>query len=132
MLRRRKRRHPGGDEVLLGEAGKDATEAFEDVGHSDDARTLLNDYLVGTCRAGAPKGPSSASQSASEAERKNQASTGYPAACARTSSPLSSFRKRGGLTMVCPRAHRDTATNFSYLVPLAALVAYLAYRIYTQ
>lgn len=27
--------------------GKDATEAFEDVGHSDEARALLVDMLVG-------------------------------------------------------------------------------------
>ncbi|TCD70797.1 hypothetical protein EIP91_001487 [Steccherinum ochraceum] len=39
--------HPGGDEVILAETGKDATEAFEDVGHSDEARALLADMLVG-------------------------------------------------------------------------------------
>jgi len=39
--------HPGGDEVLLGEAGRDATEAFEDVGHSDDARSLLGPMYLG-------------------------------------------------------------------------------------
>lgn len=41
--------HPGGDEVLFGEAGRDATEAFEDVGHSDEAREILEKYLVGVC-----------------------------------------------------------------------------------
>ncbi|EPB92130.1 cytochrome b5 [Mucor circinelloides 1006PhL] len=40
--------HPGGEEVLLDEAGKDATEAFEDIGHSDEAREILEKYLVGT------------------------------------------------------------------------------------
>ncbi|KAF9006703.1 cytochrome b5-like heme/steroid binding domain-containing protein [Cyathus striatus] len=39
--------HPGGDEVILAEGGQDATEAFEDVGHSDEARALLPDMLVG-------------------------------------------------------------------------------------
>ncbi|KIK29115.1 hypothetical protein PISMIDRAFT_672512, partial [Pisolithus microcarpus 441] len=39
--------HPGGDEVILSEAGKDATDAFEDVGHSDEARELLPGMLVG-------------------------------------------------------------------------------------
>ncbi|KAJ7743799.1 cytochrome b5-like heme/steroid binding domain-containing protein [Mycena metata] len=39
--------HPGGDEVILSEAGQDATEAFEDVGHSDEARELLPGMLVG-------------------------------------------------------------------------------------
>ena len=28
-------------------AGQDATEQFEDVGHSTDARTLLIEYLMG-------------------------------------------------------------------------------------
>ncbi|KNZ56876.1 uncharacterized protein VP01_2298g2 [Puccinia sorghi] len=49
--------HPGGDEVLLTEAGKDATESFEDVGHSEEARTLMEQFCVGTCKQGAPKGP---------------------------------------------------------------------------
>ncbi|THG97619.1 hypothetical protein EW026_g4414 [Hermanssonia centrifuga] len=44
--------HPGGDEVILAEAGKDATEAFEDVGHSDEARALLPDMLVGEFEKG--------------------------------------------------------------------------------
>nr|CAD7256777.1 unnamed protein product [Timema shepardi] len=39
--------HPGGEEVLLEQGGKDATEAFEDVGHSLDARDLMDNYKVG-------------------------------------------------------------------------------------
>ncbi|XP_005099614.1 cytochrome b5 [Aplysia californica] len=39
--------HPGGEEVLLEQAGGDSTEAFEDVGHSTDARDLMKDYYVG-------------------------------------------------------------------------------------
>ncbi|VDM84012.1 unnamed protein product [Strongylus vulgaris] len=40
-------RHPGGCEVLLEQAGGDATEAFEDVGHSTDARQMREEYFVG-------------------------------------------------------------------------------------
>ncbi|CAJ0626204.1 2373_t:CDS:2 [Entrophospora sp. SA101] len=40
-------KHPGGEEVLLDEGGKDATEAFEDVGHSDEARELLKGFEIG-------------------------------------------------------------------------------------
>ncbi|CAJ0608729.1 unnamed protein product [Cylicocyclus nassatus] len=38
--------HPGGCEVLE-QAGGDATEAFEDVGHSTDARLMREDYYIG-------------------------------------------------------------------------------------
>ncbi|KAG8783673.1 hypothetical protein FRC19_003406 [Serendipita sp. 401] len=44
--------HPGGEEVIFAEAGKDATESFEDVGHSDDARAMLTEMLVGTFGGG--------------------------------------------------------------------------------
>lgn len=40
----------GGEEVLLDVGGQDGTEAFEDVGHSDEARELLDDMLVGTLK----------------------------------------------------------------------------------
>ncbi|KAJ2490156.1 Cytochrome b5 type B (outer mitochondrial membrane) [Coemansia sp. RSA 2050] len=40
-------KHPGGEEVILEHAGIDATEAFEDIGHSDDARELLKDCFIG-------------------------------------------------------------------------------------
>ncbi|XP_023266628.1 cytochrome b5-like [Seriola lalandi dorsalis] len=39
--------HPGGEEVLLEQAGADATESFEDVGHSTDAREMLQHYYIG-------------------------------------------------------------------------------------
>lgn len=39
--------HPGGAEVLLDCGGVDGTEAFEDVGHSQDAFDMLLPYLVG-------------------------------------------------------------------------------------
>ncbi|KAH9602200.1 hypothetical protein KSS87_005596 [Heliosperma pusillum] len=39
--------HPGGDEVLLSATGKDATNDFEDVGHSDSAREEMEKYYIG-------------------------------------------------------------------------------------
>jgi len=42
--------HPGGEEVLLDVGGQDATEAFEDVGHSDEAREILDGLKVGTLK----------------------------------------------------------------------------------
>ncbi|GAB2298528.1 hypothetical protein Dimus_032592 [Dionaea muscipula] len=39
--------HPGGDEVLLSATGKDATDDFEDVGHSTTARAMMDEMYVG-------------------------------------------------------------------------------------
>ncbi|ERN09073.1 hypothetical protein AMTRI_Chr06g197440 [Amborella trichopoda] len=39
--------HPGGDEVLLSATGKDATDDFEDVGHSTSARAMMDEFYVG-------------------------------------------------------------------------------------
>ncbi|KAH7430367.1 hypothetical protein KP509_09G095800 [Ceratopteris richardii] len=39
--------HPGGDDVILSATGKDATDDFEDVGHSKTARDMLKDYYIG-------------------------------------------------------------------------------------
>ncbi|VUC19991.1 unnamed protein product [Clonostachys rosea] len=49
--------HPGGEEVLLDVGGQDSTEAFEDVGHSDEAREALDKLLVGDLKrqAGDPE-----------------------------------------------------------------------------
>lgn len=42
--------HPGGAEVLVEVAGQDATAAYEDVGHSEDAREIMQPYLIGTLK----------------------------------------------------------------------------------
>jgi cytochrome b involved in lipid metabolism len=42
--------HPGGAEVLLDVAGKDADEFFEDIGHSKDARAELKKHLIGNLK----------------------------------------------------------------------------------
>ena len=39
--------HPGGPEIMKEHAGTDATEEFEEVFHSDQARDQLKDYLKG-------------------------------------------------------------------------------------
>uniref|UniRef100_I3N8B0 Cytochrome b5 n=1 Tax=Ictidomys tridecemlineatus TaxID=43179 RepID=I3N8B0_ICTTR len=47
LPRRGRSYHPGGEEVLREQAGGDATENFEDVGHSTDARELSKTYIIG-------------------------------------------------------------------------------------
>lgn len=44
--------HPGGEEVIADVAGTDATEAFNDIGHSDDAHEILKDLLIGKLEGG--------------------------------------------------------------------------------
>ncbi|KAF1995376.1 cytochrome b5 [Amniculicola lignicola CBS 123094] len=69
--------HPGGEEVLLDVGGQDATEAFEDVGHSDEAREILDGLLVGTLKRqeGDPK-PKSYASGGSTATTSDTASIG--------------------------------------------------------
>mmetsp|Transcript_29041 Transcript_29041/g.81248 ORF Transcript_29041/g.81248 Transcript_29041/m.81248 type:complete len:125 (+) Transcript_29041:93-467(+) len=44
--------HPGGDEILIEAAGKDATDDFDDIGHSDEAVEQLKEYEIGTLEGG--------------------------------------------------------------------------------
>ncbi|CAK9810428.1 Cytochrome b5 [Anthophora plagiata] len=39
--------HPGGEEVLIEQGGQDSTEQFEDIGHSSDARELMESFKIG-------------------------------------------------------------------------------------
>ncbi|EJU06365.1 cytochrome b5 [Dacryopinax primogenitus] len=90
--------HPGGDEVILAEKGTDATEAFEDVGHSDEARALLPDMQIGVFSGDMKAGASAAATEAMAAGH---------------------------------HVNKPPQTSvISYLLPLAFLGAYLAYRFY--
>jgi len=39
--------HPGGFDMILNETGTDATKAFNNAGHSSDARKLLEQFKIG-------------------------------------------------------------------------------------
>lgn len=39
--------HPGGEEVVLDCAGDDMTVAFDNMGHSENAKKILEEYLIG-------------------------------------------------------------------------------------
>ncbi|KAG9409244.1 hypothetical protein AC1031_019494 [Aphanomyces cochlioides] len=49
--------HPGGPEILLDLAGKDAHEEFEGVGHSKEAREMIQQLCIGRVRTGKKKKP---------------------------------------------------------------------------
>ena len=44
--------HPGGPEIILEFAGKNADEMFEDIGHSNEARSKMKEYFIGKLKVG--------------------------------------------------------------------------------
>ncbi|GAM89859.1 hypothetical protein ANO11243_078990 [Dothideomycetidae sp. 11243] len=68
--------HPGGEEVMLDVGGQDATEAFEDVGHSDEAREILNGMLVGDLKRVAGDPAPKAAPSTTNPNRAAKADSG--------------------------------------------------------
>ena len=46
--------HPGGADILIEAAGKDATVDFDNAGHSEDAFEIMEEYRVGKYK-GAPR-----------------------------------------------------------------------------
>jgi len=55
--------HPGGEEVLLDAAGRDATRDFKDVGHSDEAKKMMEGYQIGIIKSSETAGSSVVSSS---------------------------------------------------------------------
>ncbi|KAL2126981.1 hypothetical protein VTI74DRAFT_11531 [Chaetomium olivicolor] len=49
--------HPGGADVLLDTMGTDATEAFDNAGHSEDATEIMATYCIGKLKGGAAQKP---------------------------------------------------------------------------
>ncbi|XP_029159773.1 cytochrome b5-like [Nylanderia fulva] len=47
--------HPGGPELIEEYAGKDATDGFDEFGHSSDAKKMLKKYLIGELEDGDKK-----------------------------------------------------------------------------
>ncbi|CAG8602642.1 2254_t:CDS:2 [Gigaspora rosea] len=83
-----------GEEVLLDEAGRDATEAFEDVGHSDEAIEILKGLEIGELKDGIPPP---------------------------VQKPIPKPVQRP----------KEESSLFSYLLPVAVIVAYIAYKYVT-
>uniref|UniRef100_L2G9E8 Cytochrome b5 n=1 Tax=Colletotrichum fructicola (strain Nara gc5) TaxID=1213859 RepID=L2G9E8_COLFN len=85
--------HPGGEEVLLDVGGQDASEAFEDVGHSDEARETLDQLYIGDLKR-QPGDPSPKKQTAPATSAGHTESPGFgiglpPPSSSAVSSPTS-------------------------------------------
>lgn len=42
--------HPGGDEILVELGGRDGSQAFEEIGHSSEAREMLKHFFIGNLK----------------------------------------------------------------------------------
>lgn len=47
--------HPGGDEIILEMTGNDATQDFQDIGHSNDALGFLKAMKIGSVDTSSPR-----------------------------------------------------------------------------
>ncbi|KAH8704957.1 cytochrome b5-like heme/steroid binding domain-containing protein [Talaromyces proteolyticus] len=68
--------HPGGEEVILDVGGQDATEAFEDVGHSDEAREVLEGLKIGVLKRSADDPKPKVSQPANTSSSSSGSGSG--------------------------------------------------------
>jgi len=74
--------HPGGDQVLLDNAGKDGTSNFEDIGHSDEAKKQLKQFLIGEIKeqdnASEKKNVQAVASSSKTSDKKPESGGGFP------------------------------------------------------
>ncbi|KAG7019088.1 Cytochrome B5 isoform D, partial [Cucurbita argyrosperma subsp. argyrosperma] len=97
--------HPGGDEVLLLATERDATDDFEEVGHSLTASEQMEEYYVGNVdmstlpKAVANRPPAPQSGTATTAAAKPTAAA-EPKAAAPTTTTTSSAESPGSLKKV--------------------------------
>ncbi|KAF7193931.1 NADH-cytochrome b5 reductase 1 [Pseudocercospora fuligena] len=75
----RARDHPGGADAIFEVAGQDATSAYEDVGHSEDAGEIMHQFLVGVIEgSSSTKSPAKpAVQVVRRGPTKTDAKSGY-------------------------------------------------------
>ncbi|XWS23074.1 hypothetical protein CRYUN_Cryun29cG0090500 [Craigia yunnanensis] len=64
--------HPAGDDVVLEATGKDATDDFEDAGHSKSAKELLQNFYIGELDTSSPTIPALEISSKKEATDHSQ------------------------------------------------------------
>lgn len=63
--------HPGGPEIMMEFAGKNADDMFEDIGHSSEARSKMKEFLVGTLKTD-PSSPQKIAQKKTISEHKSR------------------------------------------------------------
>ncbi|XP_044474843.1 cytochrome b5-like [Mangifera indica] len=95
--------HPGGEDVLIEAAGKDATKHFEDIGHSKAAQNMLPKYQVGVLQ-------------------------GYTIKHTSSVQPQETKKKEMEAYVIKNQGKLKYAALFEFFVPLLVAVSYFAYR----
>mmetsp|Transcript_14826 Transcript_14826/g.32352 ORF Transcript_14826/g.32352 Transcript_14826/m.32352 type:complete len:133 (+) Transcript_14826:39-437(+) len=64
--------HPGGPEIIMEFAGKEADDMFEDIGHSKEARQAQKKLLIGSVKASGNKDkkPKTSAKASSSSEKQ--------------------------------------------------------------
>ncbi|KAK8624274.1 hypothetical protein V6N13_065623 [Hibiscus sabdariffa] len=102
--------HPGGEEVLMESAGKDASKEFNDIGHSKTAKILVDKYQVGVIQG----------YTSSNNEHVQVASTEEP-----TKREMSAF-------VIRDERRPKYAGLLEFIVPLLVAASYFCYRYLTR
>ncbi|KAK1989857.1 oxidoreductase NAD-binding domain-containing protein [Colletotrichum falcatum] len=114
--------HPGGAEVLIEAAGVDATEAFDNAGHSEDAFEIMAEFRVGKLKGvnkrSAPKAVRLAPKSAAPAAASSSSSS---AAAARVASQAAAAALFIGLGAVAARHAASTPAGRDALAAVQRL-----------
>ncbi|XP_047997780.1 nitrate reductase [NAD(P)H]-like isoform X6 [Leguminivora glycinivorella] len=105
--------HPGGEDTLLDAAGSDATQAFEDVGHSEDARELLKQYKIGSLPDDEKAKQPVPVQACCKRPRCPRNSKTCAKDCTSSNSPLTAKSSRGTRFVVPPDKCDETPTSTS-------------------